>query len=97
MLPFLAAVPAFLVIITVIVTVHELGHFLTARACGIAVDRFSIGFGPTMWARRDRWGVEWRVAWLPLGGYVRFAGDENAASVPDMDDFERPASAHRPA
>jgi regulator of sigma E protease len=88
MLPFLAAVPAFLVIITIIITVHEFGHFLTARACGIAVDRFSIGFGPTMWARRDKSGVEWRIAWLPLGGYVRFAGDDNAASVPDEDDLD---------
>jgi regulator of sigma E protease len=88
MLPFLAAVPAFLAIITVIITVHELGHFLTARACGIAVDRFSIGFGPTLWARRDKAGVEWRVAWLPLGGYVRFAGDDNVASVPDAEDLD---------
>jgi regulator of sigma E protease len=78
----------FLVIITFIVTIHELGHFLTARACGIAVDRFSVGFGRTMFALRDRWGVEWRIAWLPLGGYVRFSGDDNAASVPDEDDLE---------
>jgi len=78
----------FLAIITVIVTVHELGHFLVARAFGVAVDRFSIGFGPTIFAVRDPWGVEWRVAWLPLGGYVRFAGDENAASVPDEEDLE---------
>jgi regulator of sigma E protease len=92
MLAFLANVALyvvpFLVIITFIVTIHELGHFLVARACGIAVDRFSIGFGKTIFAVRDRWGVEWRVAWLPLGGYVRFAGDENAASVPDEEDLE---------
>ncbi len=88
MLPFLVAMPAFLAIITVIVTIHEFGHFLAARACGIAVDRFSVGFGPTLWARRDRAGVEWRVAWLPLGGYVRFAGDDNAASVPDQEDLD---------
>src|SRR5215469_5415551 len=77
----------FLVIITLIVTIHELGHFLTARAFGVAVDRFSIGFGPTMAAIRDKWGVEWRIAWLPLGGYVRFSGDDNAASVPDQADL----------
>jgi regulator of sigma E protease len=92
MLAFLANaalyVVPFLVIITFIVTIHELGHFLVARACGIAVDRFSIGFGKTIFAFRDRWGVEWRVAWLPFGGYVRFAGDENAASVPDEDDLD---------
>jgi len=77
----------FLVIITLIVTIHELGHFLTARAFGVAVDRFSIGFGPTLAAIRDKWGVEWRIAWLPLGGYVRFSGDDNAASVPDQEDL----------
>src|SRR5271154_703791 len=92
MLAFLANaalyVVPFLVIITFIVTIHELGHFLVARACGIAVDRFSIGFGKTIVAFKDRWGVEWRIAWLPLGGYVRFAGDDNAASVPDEDDLD---------
>jgi regulator of sigma E protease len=92
MLAFLAnaaltTVIPFLLLITVIVTIHELGHFLVARACGVAVDRFSIGFGRTIFAVRDRWGVEWRVAWLPLGGYVRFAGDDNAASVPDQTDL----------
>src|SRR5580698_11342229 len=78
----------FLVVITIIVTIHELGHFLTARAFGVAVDRFSVGFGPTMFAWRDKSGVEWRLAWLPLGGYVRFAGDDNAASVPDQNDLD---------
>jgi regulator of sigma E protease len=78
----------FLIIITVIVTVHELGHFLTARAFGVAIDRFSIGFGRALLAWNDRWGVEWRIGWMPLGGYVKFAGDENAASVPDKEDLE---------
>jgi regulator of sigma E protease len=78
----------FLVMITLIVTIHELGHFLTARAFGVAVDRFSIGFGRAIFSLRDKWGVEWRVAWLPLGGYVKFAGDENAASVPDSEDLD---------
>ncbi len=77
----------FLVIITLIVTIHELGHFLTARALGIAVDRFSIGFGRALVSFKDRWGVEWRVGWMPLGGYVRFAGDENLTSIPDLDDL----------
>ncbi|HEX7758798.1 MAG TPA: M50 family metallopeptidase [Caulobacteraceae bacterium] len=78
----------FLLVITVIITIHELGHFLTARAFGVAVDRFSIGFGPTLVSWRDKGGVEWRVGALPLGGYVRFAGDENVASVPDGDDLD---------
>jgi regulator of sigma E protease len=83
---FLTVVP-FLVVITIIVTVHELGHFLTARMFGVAIDRFSIGFGRALVAWKDRAGVEWRIAWMPLGGYVKFAGDENAASVPDLEDL----------
>src|SRR5436190_1130560 len=76
------------IILGVVVTVHELGHFLAARAFGTAVDRFSIGFGPPILSRRAKSGVEWRVGWLPLGGYVKFAGDENAASLPDQAELE---------
>ncbi|HEY2179349.1 MAG TPA: M50 family metallopeptidase [Caulobacteraceae bacterium] len=77
-----------LAIITVIITVHELGHFYTARACGVAIERFSIGFGRALISWRDRAGVEWRIAWAPIGGYVRFALDENVASVPDEEDLD---------
>jgi regulator of sigma E protease len=77
----------FLLVITVIVTIHELGHFVTARAFGVAIDRFSIGFGRALVSWRDRGGVEWRIGWLPLGGYVKFAGDENVASIPDKADL----------
>jgi len=78
----------FLFVLTLVVTVHELGHFLTAKWCGVAIDRFSIGFGRAIAHWRDRSGVEWRIGWLPLGGYVRFSGDDNAASVPDSGDLE---------
>jgi regulator of sigma E protease len=78
---------SFLVVVTVVITFHELGHFLMARLFGVKVDRFSIGFGRTIVARTDRSGVEWRIAWLPLGGYVRFAGDANVAGVPDQQDL----------
>ncbi len=74
----------FLLVLTFIVTIHELGHFLVARAFGVKVDRFSIGFGKTITARTDKRGTEWRLAWLPLGGYVKFAGDLDASSVPDQ-------------
>ena len=74
----------FLLVLTFIVTIHELGHFLVARAFGVRVDRFSIGFGKTMVARTDKHGTEWRLAWLPLGGYVKFSGDLDASSVPDQ-------------
>ncbi|MFP5447221.1 MAG: M50 family metallopeptidase [Alphaproteobacteria bacterium] len=78
----------FLLVLTVVVTIHELGHYWAARACGVAIDQFSIGFGRRIFGWRDRQGVEWRVGWIPLGGYVKFSGDENAASVPDHDNLE---------
>jgi regulator of sigma E protease len=78
---------AFVIVLSTVVTIHELGHFLAAKACRVKVDRFSIGFGAPILARTDRHGVEWRIGWLPLGGYVRFAGDESAASVPDHEDL----------
>jgi regulator of sigma E protease len=84
----LVHVAPFLIVISLIVTVHELGHFLAGRAFGVATDCFSIGFGPAIASWRDRRGVEWRIAWLPLGGYVKFSGDENMASVPDHTDLE---------
>jgi regulator of sigma E protease len=84
---FLTALLAFLFVLGLVVTIHEFGHFLAARWCGVAVDRFSIGFGRPLVSWTDRSGVEWRVGWLPLGGYVKFAGDENVASVPDADDL----------
>lgn len=74
----------FLLVLTFIITIHELGHFLVARAFGVKVDRFSIGFGKTIVARTDKRGTEWRLAWLPLGGYVKFSGDLDASSVPDQ-------------
>lgn len=75
----------FLFVLTVVVFFHELGHFLVARWCGVKVDTFSIGFGPEIFGREDRYGTRWKVSWIPLGGYVKFAGDDNAASVPDME------------
>lgn len=77
-----------LVILGVVVTVHEGGHFLAAKWLGTAIDRFSIGFGRPIAEWRDKAGVSYRIGWLPLGGYVRFAGDENAASVPDSEDLD---------
>jgi regulator of sigma E protease len=87
MIGFLTGLLAFVFVLSVVVTVHELGHFWAARACGVAIDCFSIGFGPKIVAWRDKTGVEWRIAAIPLGGYVRFSGDDNAASVPDGSDL----------
>lgn len=66
----------------VIIFVHELGHYLVGRWCGIGVSVFSIGFGPEVWGFNDRRGTRWRFAAVPLGGYVKFIGDEDAASMP---------------
>lgn len=73
----------FLFVLGIIIFVHEMGHFLVARWCGVAVDAFSLGFGPELFGRYDRFGTRWKVSAIPLGGYVKFSGDENAASVPD--------------
>jgi regulator of sigma E protease len=73
----------FLFTLTVIVFFHELGHFLIARLCGIRVLVFSIGFGPELVGFNDRSGTRWKISAIPLGGYVKFFGDENEASVPD--------------
>lgn len=72
----------FLIVLTIVVFVHEMGHFLVARWCGVRVDAFSIGFGKEIFGWTDRAGTRWKVCWVPLGGYVKFAGDENAASKP---------------
>jgi len=73
----------FLVVLTVIVFVHEMGHYLVARWNGIAVQTFSVGFGREIIGRTDKSGTRWRLSAIPLGGYVRFVGDMNVASVPD--------------
>src|SRR5579872_6088860 len=73
----------FLFVLTIVVFFHELGHFLIARWAGVKVLTFSLGFGPELAGFNDRHGTRWKVSAIPLGGYVKFFGDENAASVPD--------------
>jgi regulator of sigma E protease len=75
--------PAFLFVITLVVFFHELGHFLVARAFGVKVEVFSVGFGKEIFGLNDKRGTRWKVSWLPVGGYVKFAGDADAASTPD--------------
>ncbi len=79
----LSYVVPFLAVLTVIVFVHEMGHYLVARWNGVAIDAFSIGFGKELVGWNDRHGTRWKISAIPLGGYVRFTGDMNAASVPD--------------
>lgn len=72
----------FLLVITILVFVHEMGHFLVARFFGVKVDVFSIGFGKELIGWTDKKGTRWKIAPFPVGGYVKFAGDANAASQP---------------
>jgi len=76
------AVP-FLVVISIVVFVHEFGHYWVARRCGIRVLTFSIGFGHEIFGWNDKHGTRWKVSWIPMGGYVRMFGDADPASMPD--------------
>ena len=79
----------FLFVLTIVVFFHELGHFYAARRCGVTVEVFSVGFGRPITSWYDKHGTKWQIAWMPLGGYVKFAGDENEASVPDRERLEQ--------
>src|ERR1043165_4795181 len=92
---FTGYVVPFLFVLTIVVFFHELGHFLIARWCGVRVLTFSIGFGPELFGFNDRHGTRWKVAAVPLGGYVKFFGDENAASVPDADTLNQMTEAEK--
>ncbi len=76
----------FLFVLTVVVFVHEMGHYLVGRWCGIGVKAFSIGFGPELVGFTDRRGTRWKLSAIPLGGYVKFVGDINATSTPDAEE-----------
>lgn len=81
----LLTVLAFVLVIGPLVFLHEMGHYLAGRLFGVKVEAFSIGFGQEVFGVTDKRGTRWKFGWLPLGGYVRFAGDMNPASVPDAD------------
>jgi len=89
------AIVSFLFVLTVIVFVHELGHFLVARWCGVAIKVFSIGFGPELFGFDDRHGTRWKLSAIPLGGYVKFLGDENEAGGTDHEALERMSDIER--
>lgn len=74
---------AFLAVLGPLVFVHEYGHYIVGRWCGVKADIFSIGFGRKIIGWTDKRGTEWKIGWLPLGGYVQFAGDRDAVSQPD--------------
>jgi regulator of sigma E protease len=91
----------FLFVLTVVVFVHEMGHYLVGRWCGIGVRAFSIGFGPELFGFNDRHGTRWKLCAIPLGGYVKFVGDMNATSsqptaeeMEELTDEERKVAFH---
>ena len=86
----------FLFVLTVVVFVHEMGHYLVGRWCGIGVKAFSIGFGPELLGFNDSHGTRWKLCAIPLGGYVKFIGDMNAtSSQPSTEDLETLTNAER--
>ena len=91
----LMTIAQFLVVLTIVVFVHEFGHFIVARWCGVSVKTFSIGFGREIFGFTERKGSRWRFAWIPLGGYVKFVDDENAASQPSPDTLDKMSAAER--
>ena len=90
----------FLFVLTIVVFFHELGHFLVARWAGVKVLTFSLGFGPELVGFNDRHGTRWKISAIPLGGYVKFFGDDSEASTPssealaNMTEEERAGSFH---
>ena len=95
---FIGYIIPFLFVLTIVVFFHELGHFLVARWAGVKVLTFSLGFGPELAGFNDRHGTRWKISAIPLGGYVKFFGDESEASTPSsetlagMTDEERKAA-----
>lgn len=86
MIDIFAVIFGVILTFAIVIVIHELGHFFAARMVGIKAEIFSVGFGKTLWSRKDRHGVMWQVCRIPAGGYVRFVGDENAASLSSVSD-----------
>ncbi len=79
----------FLIVLSVVVFVHEMGHYLVGRWCGIGVKAFSLGFGPELAGFNDRRGTRWKLSAIPLGGYVKFTGDMTVTSTPNSEEMEK--------
>jgi regulator of sigma E protease len=94
-MPFLTTVLAFIVILSVIVFIHEFGHYFVARLCGVRITDFSIGFGKEICGFNDRHGTRWKFSMLPFGGYVKMFGDASEASTANKDKLEAMSAAER--
>ncbi len=86
---------SFLAVISIVVFVHEFGHYIIARLCGVKVDVFSIGFGKELFGWNSKSGTRWKLCLLPFGGYVKMFGDETAASTPNFDKIDSMSEADR--
>lgn len=92
---FLSCLLAFAFVLLIVVVVHEGGHFFMARCCGVQVEEFSIGFGKELWGRTDKKGTRWKICPIPLGGYVKMLGDEDAASTKQSAENIPPEDLHK--
>ena len=86
---------SFIAIISLIVFIHEFGHFIVARWCGVKIEEFAIGFGKKIFGFRDKKGTEWKFCLLPFGGYVKMYGDKNGASMPDPEEIQKMSAAEK--
>lgn len=86
---------SFFVVLSVIVFIHEFGHYIVAKLCGVRIVAFSIGFGKELFGWNDRSGTRWKISLLPLGGYVKMYGDASAASTADEDALEKMSEEER--
>ena len=78
----------FILVLSLLVFVHEWGHYIVARLCGVRVETFSIGFGREIWGFNDNHGTRWKLSLIPLGGYVKMFGDTDPASAGHLDATE---------
>src|SRR5499427_7431884 len=92
---FIGYVIPFLFVLTIVVFFHELGHFLVGRWAGVKVLTFSLGFGPELVGFNDRHGTRWKLSAVPLGGYVKFLGDDTEASTPSAEVLSRMSAEER--
>ena len=85
----------FIVVLSILVFVHEMGHFLAARSVGVRVNEFAVGFGREIWGRTDKRGTRWKICWLPLGGYVQLFGQDDLRAVKLSKTKQKESFAHK--
>ena len=95
MITTLIYIAAFILVLSIVVIVHEGGHFIVARMCGVQATHFSLGFGKVLWSKMDKHGTLWQVCAVPLGGYVRMLGDEDAAGAKSSSDKVPASERHK--